>query len=140
MEGVGLRVKNEGLFVFGFCTFYMKGCYGLGINCLTRYFYEHIFFFLHKISSDLVLCFDLLNCNCEIPTLRNLGYCSCRWYFSKVKSTPSFGLGWEFDKNNEMLIMVPFLFLLSIEGEILNKERKWSNFLIIQNWLQQDFL
>ena len=62
MEGVGLRVKNEGcriesegLKVDVYSELDMRGCYSMCI----KYFYE-------LLASDLLLCFDFLNCNCVL--------------------------------------------------------------------------
>ena len=66
MEGLGLRVKNEGcriesegLKVDVYSELDMRGCYSMCIKCLPLYFYE-------LLASDLLLCFDFLNSNCVL--------------------------------------------------------------------------
>ena len=64
MEGVGFRLKNERLYVFGFFPFYMREFYGMAIICLPLYFNELFVVVVNNIylsDSDLLLCFDLLN-------------------------------------------------------------------------------
>ena len=89
MAGVGLRVKNEKWCVFGFRPYDMVGYYGMGINCLPLYFYEHILYLVQIFCSiTIVLCSNLVG-----------GSCCCSCYHTKVESTPRFALGWEFENN-----------------------------------------
>ena len=46
MEGVRLRVKNEGLCVRGLCPFDIGGCVGMGINGLP-FFFKNLFSFCY---------------------------------------------------------------------------------------------
>ena len=107
----GITVKGD---VLGFCPLDRGYVIVLTIvenNFSPFYLYVLIFFLLPKISSYLV---DFRSCNCAVPmrALSELACgilmsttsgegCSCSCDHVKVKSTPSIGLGWEFDNNLE---------------------------------------
>ena len=101
MEGVGLRMKNE--------KDDIEGCNGFPLNLGT-----YLLIGTHNLfrsPSALVLGFDLLSCSCAMlrRAFQNMGlYCAQIWVglflllLVKVKSTPRFELGWEFDNNQNV--------------------------------------
>ena len=98
---VGWRVKC----VFGFRPFDMGGCCWIGINILLLSFHELILFLVHPMSSYQLQLNAIVLCSWEPHThgiLVRTKYgdsscCSSCHYHVKVKSTPRFVLGWEFE-------------------------------------------
>ena len=80
-------------------------CLFISVN-LFSFWYIHFLWFSNRSYNLLQIAIEL--CSWEHGLLKHthLGesswccYCSC--YHNKVKSTPRIGLGWEFDKNNDL--------------------------------------
>ena len=88
----------------------------MGINCLPLYYYDLMFFVTYNLfisDSVLLLCIDLLNYNCTHKFGWGGSCCCCSsCYHTKVKSTPRFGLGLEFDNSEFVDIHIYYTWLL----------------------------